>query len=63
VVFAPELGIPQGQDLIDDRGIRIAEGLDGDIMLPDIEEFVIRIVLIRVGDPLNAGIGAFGEEV
>jgi len=63
VVVAPALGMPQGQALLDDRGMRIAEGLDGARRLPDREEGVLRIVRMRVGDPLHAGMGAFGAAV
>ena len=38
MAFALKLWIAQREDCIDDRGIRIPQGLDGDIMFPHIED-------------------------
>ena len=41
VAFAPQPGITQGEDLVDDRRIGVAQGLHGEVVLPNIEQFVI----------------------
>jgi hypothetical protein len=63
VAVALEPWITQGQDLVDDRGIGMAEGLDGDIVLSHIEQFVVGVVLIGDCDALDPSIGPLGEEV
>ena len=63
MAFAPELGITQGQDLVDDRGVGVAEGLHGEVVLPHIEEFVVGVVVIGFGHAFDPGIGPLGKEV
>ena len=62
VAFAPEPRIAEGEDFIDDGRIGLAERLDGDIVFPDIEQFIVRVVLVGSGDALDPRIGPFSEK-
>ena len=50
MAFAPQPGITEGEDFVDHGGIGLAERLDGDIMFPDIEQFVVCVALVGSGD-------------
>ena len=60
---APEEWIAHGQELVDDGGVGQAQRLNRKIVLPDLEQLIIGVLLVRFGDPLHTGIGPLRKEI
>ena len=59
----PEERIAHGQELVDDGGIGEAQRLCRKIMLPDIEQLLLGVLMVRLGDSLHAGVGPLRQEI
>ena len=64
MAFAPQPRIAQRpRILLTTVALALPQRLDGEIMFPHIEQFVISIALIGGGDALDPCVGAFREQV
>ena len=55
--------IAPGSRLVGFGPIGLTQRLDGEVMFPDIEQFVVPIVLIGSSDTLDPRIGALGKQI